>query len=92
MTSIEEYITPELLVLIPVLYLIGMSLKRYQGVSDRYIPLVLGVFGIVIAMIYECSVLGFSGEAVYTSIIQGVLCAGAAVYGNQLLKQASKGE
>lgn len=90
--TFEEYITPELLVLIPVLYMIGMALKRYERFSDKHIPIILGAIGIVIALIYECSILGFSSEALYVSIIQGILCAGCAVYGNQLYKQTTKTE
>lgn len=92
MESFESYITPELAVLIPVLYLIGASLKRYKSFADKYIPIVLGATGIVIAMIYEFSVMGFSLDAVYASIIQGILCAGASVYVNQVVKQTSKNE
>lgn len=88
--NLQEYIAPELFVLIPVLYLIGMALKRFEGFSDKFIPIVLGVIGIIIAMAYEFSILGFSWAAVYASMIQGVLCAGCAVYGNQIVKQASK--
>ena len=90
--NFEDYITPELLVLIPVLYLIGASLKRYERFSDKNIPIVLGIIGIVIAMVYESSVIGFSADMIYTSVIQGILCAGCAVYGNQLVKQAVKDE
>lgn len=90
--EIESYITPELLVLVPVLYLIGASLKRYQGFDDRHIPVILGVIGILIAMIYEFSILGVCWDAAYASIIQGVLCAGCAVYVNQTYRQSIKDE
>lgn len=90
--TFEEYITPELMVLIPVLYLIGASLKRYQSFADKHIPIVLGAIGIIIAMIYEFSVMGISLDAVYASIIQGILCAGASVYVNQTVKQIKKDE
>lgn len=90
--TFEEYITPELAVLIPVLYLIGASLKRYPNFADKHIPIVLGIVGIGIAMIYEFSVIGVSWDALYASIIQGILCAGASVYVNQTVKQISKDE
>lgn len=90
--DIESYITPELLVLVPVLYLIGASLKRYQNFADKNIPIVLGSVGIIIAMIYEFSILGVCWDALYASIIQGILCAGCAVYVNQTYKQTVKGE
>lgn len=88
--DIQEYIAPELFILIPVLYIIGMMLKKFEGFSDRYIPIVLGIIGIIISMTYEFSILGFSWAAVYSSLIQGVLCAGCAVYGNQIVKQTGK--
>lgn len=90
--TFEEYIVPELLGLIPVLYAIGIVLKKYNGMNDKYIPLVLGIFSIVMVATYEFGVIGFTSDAIYTSIIQGVLCAAAAVYGNQLWRQASKKE
>ena len=90
--DIESYITPELLVLVPVLYLIGASLKRYQNFADKNIPIVLGSIGIIIAMIYEFSILGVCWDALYASIIQGILCAGASVYVNQTYRQAIKDE
>lgn len=90
--TFEDYITPELAVLIPVLYLIGASLKRYQNFADKHIPIVLGIVGIAIAMIYEFSIIGVSWDALYASIIQGILCAGASVYVNQTVKQIQKDE
>ena len=44
MEDIASYINPELLVLVPVLYLMGAAIKRY-GSDDRVIPLVLGLMG-----------------------------------------------
>ena len=70
-----------------------MMLKRFERFSDRHIPIVLGIVGIIIAMAYEFSILGFSWGAIYASLIQGILCAGTAVYGNQIVKQTlNKGE
>lgn len=92
MIELESYITPELLVLIPVLYLIGASLKRYQNFADKHIPIALGVIGIIIALVYEFSILGVCWDAVYASVIQGVLCAGASVYVNQAYRQSVKDE
>lgn len=47
MDYLTDYIKPELLILIPVLYLIGMGLKKSQSVADRKIPLILGACGAV---------------------------------------------
>ena len=36
------YIQPESLILIPVMYAMGMGLKKWQGIGDKWIPLTLG--------------------------------------------------
>ena len=40
-----ELIQPEMLTLIPVLYLIGVALKRAEVFENKYIPLGLGLLG-----------------------------------------------
>jgi len=94
---LRELIKPELLVLIPVLYLIGMALKKAAAFADKHIPLALGIFGVVLAGIYMAATLQFTGYkdvmmAAFMSVTQGILCAGASVYVNQLIKQESKDE
>ena len=91
---IKDMLTPELLPLIAVLYLIGMGLKKTEKVSDKYIPMILG--GISIAMnalyIFATTTVGNGQEiagAILTTIIQGVLFAGASVYFNQIYKQTT---
>ena len=41
-----QYIKPEMLVLVPVLWLIGNALKRTPKVPDWLIPYVLGIMGV----------------------------------------------
>ena len=52
METMKELIRPELLVLIPVLYFVGMGLKKSASVLDKHIPLLLGGLGIFLAVIY----------------------------------------
>ena len=40
-----ELIRPEMLTLIPVLYLIGVALKKAEIFENKYIPLGLGLLG-----------------------------------------------
>lgn len=87
----QTYIKPELLVLVPVLYIIGMILKNTKRVDDRMIPAILGEIGMVLAMIWTISMEGLSGIGVFTGMTQGILAAGMAVYTNQLVKQSRKG-
>lgn len=86
----QTYIKPELLALVPVLYIIGMILKNTERVDDRYIPAILGEVGMVLAMLWAISTEGLSGIGVFTGMTQGILAAGMAVYSNQLVKQARK--
>lgn len=95
MDYLTNYIKPELLILIPVLYLIGVGLKKSQSVDDRKIPLILGGFGVLLAAVYVLATAPISGwqsclAALFTAVTQGVLCAGGSVYVNQLIKQNSK--
>ena len=94
--SFTEYIKPELLVLVPVLYLVGMAIKRSE-IRDKLIPWILGGAAIVLSAIWifascECGSTADIFTAIFTAITQGVLIAGASVYANQLVKQTGKDE
>lgn len=52
MEQIINYIKPELIVVAIVLYFVGMGLKQTQTVKDKYIPVILGATGILLATIY----------------------------------------
>ena len=92
---LKELIRPELLTLIPVLYLIGVGLKKSEEVADKHIPVALGVASVLLTLIYMVSTTDVTNykdivSLVFASITQGVLCAGASVYINQIVKQAGK--
>lgn len=82
--EILTYITENAIILIPVLIIIGLILKKLEFIPDKYIPLILLPLGIVGAMAL--------GGWTFESAIQGVLVTGAAVYGNQIVKQLRKNE
>ena len=95
--ALKEYIKPELLVLVLVLYLVGFGLKKTEKVSDKYIPLILGLLGILISSIYVVATSSITGYQsvlmmVFTALVQGILVAGASVYINQVVKQTKKEE
>lgn len=94
MNLLKEFIKPELLILIPVLFLIGIMIKNTLIIKDKFIPLILGVSGIVLAIVWLLATEGTSNifMLIFTAITQGVLCAGASVYIDQLVKQTKKGE
>ena len=92
MEEIVSYISPELLVLVPVLFLVGAAIKRY-GSDDRVIPLVLGLLGMLLACLYGIATME-GGDSVamvlFTGIVQGILCAAASVYAHQSVHQWTK--
>ena len=97
MEQITEYIKPELLVVVFVLYIFGAGLKKTTLIRDKYIPLILGAAGIGLCTVWvlaSCP-LGSPREiamAVFTSVVQGILVAGAGTYVNQVVKQMKKEE
>lgn len=79
-----EYIVENALLLIPVLNVVGAVIKSIEKIPNKYIPVILLVFGILGAV----AILGLSPE----SVVQGILITGTAVYGNELVKQLKKTE
>lgn len=83
--DILNYIVQEGLVMIPVLFIIGEIVKGTELLGNKWIPLAL----LVISIGFTPLVLG-----AYTAdnIVQAVLVAGVTVFGNELIKQSSKGD
>lgn len=92
----KEWIEPACLILVPVLYFAGAFFKRAGGFPDRWIPLTLGGIGVVLgtAVILSTGPFPENGrqwlEALCAGAVQGILCAGTAVYGNQIVRQGKK--
>ena len=96
-SMLKEYIKPELLVVALVLYFVGMGIKNTELIKDKYIPIILGVLGVIISAIYIVATSSINGYqevliVIFTAIVQGILVAGASVYVNQLIKQGNKEE
>lgn len=94
---LKEYIKPELLVVAIVLYFIGIGLKNTELIKDKYIPIILGILGVFISAIYIIATSTIANyqevlTVIFTSIVQGILVAGASVYINQVIKQSQKEE
>ena len=92
----QNYIKTELLILIPVLYFIGIGLKKSK-LPNKWIPSVLGIAGIALSSVWVMATGDFSGmkdiaSAAFTAVTQGVLVAGASVYANQIYVQSQKEE
>lgn len=76
------FISEQMLVLIPVLWVIGAVLKYNKNLPDWAIVYILPVIAVILAFL----VVGITVEA----FIQGILVAGVAVFGHQLVKQVKK--
>lgn len=92
-----EFIKPELLAIIPVLNLIGAGIKKTNKIKDKYIPIILGVISVFISFVYvflatDINATSGLATAIFTALTQGLLCAAASVYANQIYKQTTKEE
>lgn len=92
----SAYIDPELYVIIPLLYVIGIIIKKSK-IDDKWIPLILGAVGVCFAVAYKLAADIPSGGAeilklLVASLSQGILCAAASVYANNIVKQLKKTE
>lgn len=87
-----DYVRPEMLILIPALVVIGKIFSDADMVKNKYIPMLLGISGIVLSALQAIIIYGLSLDGILSGIVQGILCAGTAVYGNQIYKQLGKEE
>lgn len=92
--DINSYIDSELFIIVPVLYIIGAMIKK-STVNDKWIPIILGVIGIVLATVYKLSIYLPKDalevlQVIYAGITQGILCAAGSVYANNIIKQIGK--
>ena len=83
--DILNYVVQEGLVMVPVLFVIGEIVKGTELLSNKWIPLAL----LVVSVGFTPLVLG-----AYTAdnIVQAILVVGVTVFGNELIKQSSKGD
>ncbi|MFW3504296.1 phage holin family protein [Aerococcus viridans] len=83
--DILNYVVQEGLVMIPVLFIIGKIIKGTELLSNKWIPLVV----LIVSVGFTPLLLG-----AYTAdnIVQAVRVAGVTVFGNELIKQSSKGD
>ena len=88
----QSYIIPELLILIPVLFVLGWAVKKSKIILPKRIPLFLIGVGIALAVFWSIANHGPAPISVWVGITQGVLCAAGAVLTHQLIKQGGKKE
>ena len=91
---VKEYISPELLILVPVMYFIGLGIKKSK-LKDNLIPLLLGVVSILLTGLYLFATMDYNNVkevmlVIFSTLTQGVIIAALSVYFNQLYKQLKK--
>ena len=89
---VMEYVKPELLVVAVAMYIVGMIIKNSSAIKNEYIPIIIGILSIIIAalFVFATSPISTSQEilmALFTSIVQGILCASPSVFVDQTVKQ-----
>jgi hypothetical protein len=77
--DLMDYIVKDSYILVPVLYVIGIFLKRTPKVPNWLIPWILTGLGMIGGF--------FLAGMKLSGILQGVLVAGLTVFANQLYKQ-----
>ncbi len=82
--DIYTFLIEDALIFVPALLILGQIIKGIEFIPDKYIPLILLPVGILGAIV--------GGGLNVGSVIQGILVTGAAVYGNQIVKQLKKQE
>lgn len=91
MDYIINYIDPMLIPIVIVLWCIGKGIKESKAVKDAHIPGLLAVAGVALAALWMLAHGQVTGlQLVANAIVQGILCAAVAVWGNQIVKQAKK--
>lgn len=84
------FIKPELLIIVVLVWLLGLFLKQIPDFKAEWtIPFILLVFAIIFTILYIGWVLGegFAPAVILSGIIQGVIIAALAVFGNEIIKQ-----
>ena len=91
---VKEYISPELFILVPVLYILGTVIKK-SIIKDKLIPILLGLISILLTGLYLFATVEFNNikevlMIIFTTLTQGILIAAVSVYFNQIYKQLQK--
>lgn len=78
-----EYLNQNYLMLVPALWVLGFAIKQTPFIPNWLIIWIL----LIVSIIFGTIAFGFS----YEGLINGVVAAGVAVLGHQMLKQTLNG-
>ena len=94
MNELIDFLRPELLILVVALWILGRFLKLAPWFpQDWMIPFILLGVSEVLTIVYVAIVAGegFTAAGVISSMIQGLIVVALAVFGNETIKQLTKG-
>jgi len=80
---LQAFIKPEMGILLAALWVVGYAVKKFPKIADEWIIFIVSAVGILGASAISKS---FSVD----SVLQGIICAACAVYGNQTIRQIQK--
>lgn len=83
--ELVQFIPSELIIVVVATYITGMFFKKLETVKDKYIVVILMLFSIIFSLLV-------SKEYTSVAFLQGIICWGIAVSGNQVVKQLGKEE
>ena len=89
--NFNDFLRPELLILVPCLWFIGWAIKC-SAIKDCAISFILAAISFVLCLVYTFAsqqIVGISSVlmCIYISATQGIIATACAVFGNQLIKQ-----
>ena len=95
--DIMEYIRPELAVVAVVCYLSELALKKTQRIKEKYLPFILGGMSVILCGIWvfansPVSTAKEVAAAVFLSITQGLLMAGAGICADRAVSHVKNGK
>lgn len=73
-----------------ICYLVGIGCKAYKKISDKAIPVIVGIVGGIIAVPAMCVMKNFPAEDIITAISVGIMSGLASTGVNQIYKQSRK--
>ena len=92
--DIMSFIPSSLLIVIVAIYVVGVFFKKIEMIKDKYITILLMLFGITFAILLSIINAKYKVnlEVITNGFLQGILCWGVSVGVNQTIKQLGKEE
>ena len=94
LSNIMDFIPQNFVILIISIYVLGIFFKRIEAVKDKWIIVILLLFGITFAVLLSIINAEYKValDVIVNGILQGILCWGVSVGVNQTIKQVQKSE